>query len=52
LNSRELPPELRHDLFHAARCKREHKRTGNLDYLRRYDYFRRRIAAWTPLLED
>ena len=48
LNSLHLPAELRRDLFHAARCKCEHKRTGNLDYLRGYDYFLKRVAAWGP----
>jgi hypothetical protein len=50
LNSRELSAELRHDLFHAARCKREYKRTGDLDYSRGYDNYLRqvlkRVAAW------
>jgi hypothetical protein len=51
LNRLNLPAELRCDLFHAARCKRKHKRTGNLDYLRGYEYFLRRIAAWSHRLE-
>lgn len=50
LNHLSLPAELLCDLFHAARCKREHKRTGKLDYLRGYDFFLRRVAAWSHRL--
>lgn len=51
LNRLNLPAALLCDLFHAARCKREHKRTGNLDYLRGCEFFLRRVTSWSHRLE-
>ncbi len=45
LNRWNLADELLRALFHAARCKREHKRIGNITYLRSYEEFLRRVST-------
>jgi hypothetical protein len=56
LNSLDLSPELLRNLFHAARCLREYRRTGNLDYSRGYESFLEQVlrqvqpSGETPLI--